>query len=267
MSELIPKIQLTLGDKVLETTRRMVTALSKFDAVGSIKHNGNCNEVYDAINEEIADFQNYLGATDGDDATHFFGHEEALTIANVSALDDAYEQIAQARWLLGSDANKVQISDCLQAWIDHLYKYANACDKHTFRFFDGHSTFELEDGKHPFPNMQLLLEERLGLRLCIDDGRYYYMAYDGRGAEYGDWQFCPKVEERVCYSQGKPIKLEDGSYKKDEYGKIVYSEFTQYVDREYIIEVTKHSTDPDQVHTIDVPFGKFYGFYTQIINQ
>ena len=269
MSELnnyVPKIKLTLGDKILETTRRMVSNLSKFDAVGSIEHNGNDKEVYEAIGEELADFMHYLGATDFDDGTHYFGEREAKIIADVSALDDAYDQISQARWLMGSDADKVQINECLHAWIDHLDKYARASFQHGIRFYDV-SSFKLVDGKHPFPHMQSLLEEHLGLRINEDDNGLFYVAYDGRGMEYGDWRFCPKVIEHERYSQGIPIKLDDGSYKKDKWGKIVYTEYTQFTEREDVIEVTKFAIDPDSITTIDVPFSKFYGFYREIANQ
>jgi hypothetical protein len=269
MSELnnyVPKIKLTLGDKILETTRNMVSNLSKFDAVGSIEHNGNTKEVYKAIQEDLYDFQCYLGATDGDDATHYFCDKEARLIADVSALDDVYGQISQARWLLGSDADKVQINECLHEWIDHLYKYAKAIEQYGIRLYDV-SSFKLVNGKHPFPHMQSLLEEHLGLRIDEDDNGLFYVAYDGRGMEYGDWRFCPKVIEHERYSQGIPIKLDDGSYKKDKWGKIVYTEYTQFTEREYVIEVTKFATDPDSITTIDVPFGSFYGFYREIANQ
>ena len=55
LNNYVPKIQLTLEDKILETTRRMVVSLSNFDAKGSIKHNGNTDEVYEAIHEDLVE--------------------------------------------------------------------------------------------------------------------------------------------------------------------------------------------------------------------
>lgn len=258
-------IPYSLEEKILTTTRRMVYHLSKFDALGSIEHNGNADEVDDAIREDLQDFMGYLGTTCGDTATHHWGHNYSKQIAELASLSDINEQIAMAIHLLGTDADKVTISEKLKAWLDHMMGYANACKNNT----NGHSTFKLdENGRHPFPAMRTLLEERCDLYLEEEsDGGLYYKAFDGRGAEYGDWVFVPKQITHLGLTCGIPNKLDDGTYEKYGNGKIKYFNRKTYEYKEDVIEVTKYITDPDEVVSFDIPTDSFYQFYREIANQ
>ena len=262
-----PKIKISLEDKILETTRRMVTSLSNFDAKGSIKHNGNTNEVQEAIHGHLVDFQHYIGTTCGDHASHWFDDGHWEDIAEIASWDDVHEKLDLARHIWGTSGMYV-VSAVLEAWLNNLKEYADSCAHNLAQHSCGHSTFNLiEETEHPYPSMQSLLEERLGLCPFENEDGLFYKAYDGRGDEYGEWIFCPKIIESVNFSQGKPIRLEDGSYKKDEYGNIVYSEFTKYTHKEEVIEVTKYATDPDAIVGFDVPLNDYYQFYREIANQ
>lgn len=274
----IPLKKLSLEDVVLDTTRLLVVAIQKVDDVkGDEVSDTTFNKVHDAIFNIIGDFQAYLGTTDGDKATHWFSDTQICPLVQCSRHDNIHDQLNDARHLLGTDGVYVQISSALKTWLDHLVNYGNSCYDSLDNYTCGNSCFFMHDNNHPFPEHRRLLEMNLGLVAVPralppflplppddEDSNYMYTLPDARGDEYGRWVFVPASRMDLGRTLGKPTKLEDGTYEKDEDGKIIYKNpetFERFVD---VVEVTKYRDDG--AIGFDIPLGQFRSFFYEIAN-
>ena len=263
----IPLKKLSLEDVVLDTTRLLVVAIQKVDDVkGDEVSDETYRKVHDAIFNIIGDFQSYLGTTDGDKATHWFSDHQICPLVQCSRHDNIHDQLNDARHLMGTDGVYVQISSALKKWLDHLVDYGNSCYGSLDDYSCGHSVFYMDQNKHPFPEHRKLLEMNLGLVATPDDddGNYIYTLPDARGEEYGKWVFVPASRMVLGRTLGKATKLEDGTYEKDEDGKIIYKDPETFERYEDVVEVTKYRDDG--AIGFDIPLGQFRSFFYEIAN-
>ena len=257
-NEYVPYKKMALQSKAIKITRQMLRELAHVSA--SQARDLDPRECIDIVNELIMEFQYYLGERCGDKATHWFGfphhhwlHEAHKDPKADDKLDDAL--------IMGSDA--ILNGECgLFKWVNNLIAYGESC------YGDSQylpSTFDPNTLEYPHNKMRLLMEENLGMVARPTDEGWVYEVEDSRGEEYGKWWFAINVESHERFSQGKPIVLEDGSYKKDKWGKIVYSEFTKFEQTEEIIEVTKFFGENDKYFRVSVPFGEFETFFREMV--
>lgn len=261
-TEYVPHKKMPLQSKAIKITRQMLRELAHVSA--SQVRDLSSQECMDVINDLILDFQYYLGETCGDKATRWFGYPVDGWILEAHKDPKADDKLDDAL-IMGNDA--ILEGECgLFKWVNNLIAYGASCHGDS-QYLP--TTFDPEALEYPHNKMRLLMEENLGLvaQPCAWDGveDWVYKLEDGRGEEYGNWWFAIKTESHERFSQGKPIKLEDGSYKKDKWGKIVYSEFTKFELDVETIEVTKWFEESDQYFRFSVPFGEFETFFKQTV--
>lgn len=262
-TEYVPFKKMPLQSKAIKITRQMLRTLAHVSA--SQARDLNAEECMDIVNEHILEFQYYLGETCGDKATHWFDLCVAEYLHDAHKDPKADDKLDDAL-IMGNNA--ILEGECgLFKWVNLLIAYGESC------YGDSQylpCTFNPTGLEYPHNKMRLLMEENLGLRASrVDhdgaDDDWVYMVEDSRGEEYGHWWFAPKVNVEERFSQGKPIRLEDGSYKKDKYGKIVYSEFTKFELDHEVIEVTKYFEESDKYYRLTVPFGEFETFFREMV--
>ena len=257
-NEYVPYFRASLQSKAIKITRRMLRELSHVSA--SQARDLDERECMDIVNDIIADFMYYLGETCGDKSTRWFGHPVPSWLLEAHKDPKADDKLDDAL-LMGSDA--ILNGECgLFKWINNLIAYGESC------FGDSQylpSTFDPSKLEYPYNKMRLLMEENLGMVARPTDEGWVYEVEDSRGEEYGKWWFAISCTSETKYTQGKPIKEADGSYRKDEYGKILYSEYTQYEQVEETIEVTKFFGEDDKYFRLSIPFGEFETFFREMV--
>lgn len=264
-TEYVPYKKMALQSKAIKITRQMLRELSHVSA--SQARDLDERECMDIVNDIIADFMYYLGETCGDKSSRWFGFPVPSWLLEAHKDPKADDKLDDAL-IMGSDA--ILNGECgLFRWLNNLIAYGESCygnSKYLPSTFDP-SKIDLVH------NLRLLMEQRLGLvakQLDEEDyfgceGGWVYELDDSRGKEYGKWWFAISCTSETKYTQGKPIKEADGSYRKDEYGKILYSEYTQYEQVEETIEVTKFFGDELKFFRVSVPFGEFETFFREMV--
>jgi hypothetical protein len=257
-TEYVPYKRITLQSRAIKITRQMLRELANVSA--SQDRTLDARECMDIIDSFINEFQYFLGETCGDKASRWFCtpvSDWLLEAHNDPMADDKLDDAL----IMGSDA--ILNGSCgLFRWLNNLIAYGESCDGDS-QYTP--STFQPTELDWTSNKMRYLMEENLGLVAEPTTFGWVYKVEDARGEEYGYWWFAINVERQDRFSQGKPVKLEDGSYKKDKWGKIVYSEFTKFEQTEEVIEVTKWYGEDNHYFRFTVPFGEFSTFFHQVI--
>lgn len=256
--EYVPYKKMPLQSKAIKITRKMLRELALVSA--SQARDLSSEECMDIVNDIILEFQYYLGETCGDKASRWFGYPVDGYLLEAHKDPKADDKLDDA---LISGRPAILEGNCgVFKWVNTLVNYGLSCHGDS-QYLP--TSFDPNALEYPYRKIRLLMEEHLGMVARPTDEGWVYEVDDSRGEEYGKWWFAIKTWTHERFSQGKPIKLEDGSYKKDEYGKIVYSEFTKFEQTEETIEVTKWFGEDDRYFTFSVPFGEFETFFKQMI--
>ena len=250
-----PHKKIPLQSKAIKITRKMLSILASLDR----EHKFDAEECMEVINDQILEFQYYLGETCGDKATRWFGFPVSQWLLEAHNDENAHDKLDDAL-IMGN--KKILEEDCgLFKWLNNLIAYGESCygdSQYLPSTFDPSKIDLVHD-------LRLLMEQHLGMVARPTDEGWVYEVDDSRGEEYGKWWFAISCTSETKYTQGKPIKEADGSYRKDEYGKILYSEYTQYEQVEETIEVTKFFGEDDKYFRLSIPFGEFQTFFNEMV--